>query len=42
MKRILILISLIILIGCSNKTEIKTGKITCEQKIYWWKKKIQL
>lgn len=32
MKRILILISLIILTGCSNQTEIKTGKITCEQK----------
>ena len=32
MKKILILISLIILTGCSNKTEIKTGKINCEQK----------
>lgn len=32
MKKILIILSLIILTGCSNKTEIKTGKITCEQK----------
>lgn len=32
MKKNLILISLIILTGCSNKTEIKTGKINCEQK----------
>lgn len=32
MKKILILISLIIITGCSNKTEIKTGKINCEQK----------
>ena len=32
MKKILIILSLIILTGCANTAEIKIGKITCDQK----------
>ena len=32
MKKVLMIISLIILTGCTNTSKIKTGKISCEQK----------
>lgn len=32
MKKLLIVLSIILLAGCANSKEIKTGKISCEQK----------